>query len=279
MNSNYPTFIKTFLFLFLFIFSFCAAQEPLSNQQLEPLDKTTDVTQVKLKKEFVESIFSSFTLIFISEIGDKTFFLVMIYSMSNSALKIFFVTSSIMAFMTLAAVIVGYGFNYFLNRTIINWMAVISFTIFASMMYYNAYTKKTKLVEEKFKKQIKKLENKESQETTSGDKENNLNQPLIGIKQTKAALESVWPLVISLTIGELGDNSQVATIVLGAVQNFMGVVIGGTIAHACCTLVAISFGNLIAKKLTTTQINLASAIMFTMFAFLYLLEIFNIKFF
>jgi len=148
-------------------------------------------------------------------------------------------------------------------------------------MFYSAFKKESKLVEEKFKKTVKKLE-KEHQNNNEDDYRTIqlLNEPLISEnKKPPIVFNSIWPFIFSMVIGELGDNSQIATIIMAASKNFLGVIVGGSLAHACCTLVAILFGQFISKTITNRQIHLIGGVLFTIFAIAYLLEIYNIKFY
>lgn len=47
-----------------------------------------------------------------------------------------------------------------------------------------------------------------------------------------------------------GDRSQLTTIILGARESIVGVIIGGVLGHALCTGIAVVFGRMLAKRLS-----------------------------
>jgi putative Ca2+/H+ antiporter (TMEM165/GDT1 family) len=274
------------LILIGLMFSQCLTQNTTASKNFtlpNPTQNKSESEAFHLKEDqtdFYTSLISSFSLIFVSEIGDKTFFLVMIYSLSNSIIKTFIINAFAMSFMTLAAVIIGASFSLFINKTIINWIAFFLFAIFAGKMFHSAATKESKSIEEKFQKKLSKMEREKQKQDEKNadlkDQKKDLETPLIDDGKSKSGLfESVWPFIFALTIGELGDGSQVATVVMAAAQNFYGVLLGGCLAHMCCSLVAMIFGHFLGKHLSTRQILISGGVVFTIFAITYLFEIFG----
>ena len=68
-------------------------------------------------------------------------------------------------------------------------------------------------------------------------------------------------------LAEWGDRSQLSTIILGARENMVGTVLGGTIGHGLCTGLAVIGGRMIAQRISVRTVTLAGAFVFLFFAF------------
>ncbi len=51
-------------------------------------------------------------------------------------------------------------------------------------------------------------------------------------------------------LAEWGDRSQIATIILGAREDPVGVCIGGVLGHSVCTFIAVMGGRMIAQRIS-----------------------------
>ena len=51
-------------------------------------------------------------------------------------------------------------------------------------------------------------------------------------------------------LAEWGDRSQIATIILGARENPVGVCVGGVLGHAVCTFIAVMGGRIVAQRIS-----------------------------
>lgn len=68
-------------------------------------------------------------------------------------------------------------------------------------------------------------------------------------------------------LAEWGDRSQISTIILGARENMIGTVLGGTIGHGLCTGLAVIGGRMIAQRISVKTVTLVGAFVFLFFAF------------
>lgn len=117
---------------------------------------------------FISSFFRSFSLLLVSETMDKTFIIILYFATRLSPGKLFFYSSVSLIFMNSLSIIIGYSLPFLLYRTLIEWIALISF-IFMSFAYVNeAYNLEDETHEKKLNKTVKNehrsrlLEKKES---------------------------------------------------------------------------------------------------------------------
>ena len=67
-------------------------------------------------------------------------------------------------------------------------------------------------------------------------------------------------------LAEWGDRSQIATIVMAADINPIGVVVGGIIGHAVCTLMAVMGGKILAARVSEKTVHTIGGFLFLGFA-------------
>lgn len=104
---------------------------------------------------FFNSFFRSFSLLLISEVMDKSFIIILYFSTKLPPTKVLFFSGISLVFMNSISIIIGYSLPSLLYRTLIEWIALISF-IFLSFAYVNeAYHLEDESHEKKFTKTIK----------------------------------------------------------------------------------------------------------------------------
>jgi putative Ca2+/H+ antiporter (TMEM165/GDT1 family) len=236
------------------------------------------------KKNFRDSFLSGFSLIFISEIGDKTFFLTMIFAASNSFFKTLFLTGITMLSMNAISLLIGYSLPFLLYREYIDWIGIFVFLVFGIILLYQGFTMESKYIDEEFQEVAREIrsrtssvakfsdlvdvENKDLKENILGEKG---NEELTNKNISSKALTAT-AYITSLIVAELGDRSQITAIVIGAINNFYGVLLGTSLAFLLCIMTAIFFGNFLKKVLTTKELTLIGASVFLLFSLIYLLE-------
>jgi len=196
---------------------------------------------------FVQAI----SLIFVSELGDKTFFIAALLAARASKLLTFAGCAGALALMTAVSVVIGQVFHAVptsLTRglPIDDYVAIVSFLYFGvkSLLDANAVETDGEGIAEEREDAIETLE---------------------GVDVTGG-----WPLVVeacTLTIAaEIGDRSQLATIALAAAQNPFGVFLGGTAGHCIATGLAVLGGSFISKYLSERVIGIVGGVLFLAFA-------------
>jgi len=199
--------------------------------------------------------YQAFSLVLVSEIGDKTFFIAGLLAMKSG--KIVSFTGSIIALaaMTALSVIIGQLFHA-VPVSISNGIpckdlaAVIAFAFFG----------------------VKTL--KEALELKDGDSsgiEEEYSDAEEAVKGCRTIREiTAWGKIVS-TIGlvfaaEFGDRSFISTIALSAAQNPFSVGFGAISGHTIATSIAVTGGSYIAKHISEKTILSTGGCLFLVFA-------------
>jgi len=103
----------------------------------------------------INSFLRSFSLLLVSEVMDKTFLIILYFSTKLPSGKLLFFSGVSLLFMNCISIILGYSLPFLLYRSLIEWIALISF-IFLSFAYVNeAYYLDDDTHEQKINKRIK----------------------------------------------------------------------------------------------------------------------------
>ncbi len=201
--------------------------------------------------------YQAFSLIFLSEIGDKTFFIAGLLAMKTSRLVSFVGSLGALAVMTVISVCIGQLFHAvpsgFTNGLPLDdYAAVAAFTFFGIKTLKEAFD----------------IEDSEGGESTMDEE---LADAQDAVENSKTITETTaWAQIIS-TFGlvfaaEFGDRSFLATIALGAAQNPFSVAFGAVVGHAVATAIAVAAGATIAKYISEKVIGYIGGGLFLVFA-------------
>jgi putative Ca2+/H+ antiporter (TMEM165/GDT1 family) len=223
---------------------------------------------------FFQSLLSGLCLIFISELLDRTFFLNMIYGLNHSFFRTFIISSVTLLSLNFAALFLGKTMPFFFYRQILDWIAVFVFFFFGVFMVYDGVKSESHTMYEDF------VEVKDSIRKQSTDKKV-LEVPLLpqetdDQQEEIPIFESTWPFVTSLVLAECGDKSQITGVVIGAVYNFYGVLIGTSIGLLICIFVSIWAGKFLSKKINHKQMHILAGSIFLLFGVSYLMQVLNL---
>lgn len=208
--------------------------------------------------------YQAFSLVFLSEIGDKTFFIAGLLSMKTSRLISFTGSIGALAAMTILSCIIGQIFHAVPSGLaqglpLDDIAAVAAFTFFGLKTLKEAIdldpTKGNSGMDEEF------ADAEEAVETSEA------------IKQSTfwAQIASTFALVFA---AEFGDRSFLATIALSAAQNPFSVAGGAIAAHGVATGIAVLGGGVIAKYVSEKVIGYIGGSLFLAFAITTALGIF-----
>ena len=206
-----------------------------------------------MSESFIKSVSQSFTIIFLSELADKTFILVLIYASKLSWFPLLFTSLLSMALMNILAISIGYLVPLILVKGIIDWIGFFCFLIFGIVSINESLNMEATTVHDEMIKQ-KEEDEKNYQKLPDNDEENK------GI--LSVCLELFWLLCIS----EIGDKSEITTIAITAMFNFYGVLCGTMFAYFCTIIIATFLGNILSHYISEKQMNIIGGVIFLLFA-------------
>jgi len=197
--------------------------------------------------------YQAFSLVFLSEIGDKTFFVAGLLAAKLSRFISFVGSLGALAVMSIISVVIGQLFHA-VPAGIANGLplddvaAVLAFSYFGVKILMEA------------------LEMDEGGKTMM-DEELEEAEEVVGSSDTGdtkwAQIASIFALVFA---AEFGDRSFIATIALSAAQNPVSVATGAIAAHAVATGIAVIGGAYIAKYVPERVLGIIGGLLFLVFA-------------
>jgi Ca2+/H+ antiporter, TMEM165/GDT1 family len=207
-----------------------------------------------------EGFFASWSMILVSEIGDKTFFIACLMAMRNPRLIVFAGAIAALSAMTVLSALMGVLVPSLLSVRVTQGLAVILFTGFGIKILYDALTEEAS----------EDGENEEMAEAAAAIGRKDDDDEVSGVsapaRRWGRVLSPVLVQAFTLTfVAEWGDRSQIATIALAAAKNPYGVTLGGIVGHSICTGAAVMFGNLIASRISQRSVNLCGGALFVFF--------------
>ena len=230
---------------------------------------------------FKNSVLQSFGLILISEIGDNTFILCLVFSNKLPKFILVAVASSAMILMNLFSVLIGYSVPLIFYGSVMDWLAVIIFTILGIILLKDGGNEDNNITLLQRKETLR-IDNKlisieQKEKTTNendlasplipsefeGNDTNEFNKVEINSKQKKIL---IWSFFSSLAIAECGSRSQISTIIISSIYNIYGVVIGTSLAYIVCILLAVYLGKIISKFLTERILTYIGGFLFLLFS-------------
>jgi len=188
---------------------------------------------------------SSFAMIIVSELGDKTFFIAAILAMRQDRRFVFLGAAGALAAMTMLSAAIGQILPALLPPQYTHWAATLLFVYFGVQLLREAYGMFSKGEglgpSDELEETEKELEDKTSSST------------------------AVQAFVLTF-LAEWGDRSQIATIALSAARSPVGVTLGGVVGHGCCTALAVLGGRVLAARISERAIVASGGVLFLIFA-------------
>lgn len=193
------------------------------------------------------AFFASLALIFISELGDKTFFIAVILATRHPRSIVLAGAAAALAAMTVLSVALGQVFS-FLPPIYTHYAAIVLLVIFGLKALYDASQMTPASTQEVLE---------EAQEAVSAEE-----------KKLKLANNgAIFLETFILTfLAEWGDRTQIATITLATANNPWGVILGAVLGHFICALIAVWGGSLIAGRISERTITFTGGALFMVFA-------------
>lgn len=220
---------------------------------------------------FIHAFVASFSVIIVSELGDKTFFIAAIMAMRYNRLTVLAGAMLALGIMTCLSVLFGYA-TTIIPRIYTYYVSTALFAIFGVRMLREGL----KMSPDEGQEELEEVQ----AEIKKKDEELQRSKLANGTPDVEAGTgttlpQSKWHKLISpifiqaftLTfLAEWGDRSQLTTIILAARENPFGVAVGGTVGHCLCTGLAVIGGRMIAQKISVRTVTIIGGIVFLAFA-------------
>lgn len=211
--------------------------------------------------------YQAFSLVFVSEIGDKTFFIAGLLAMKTSKLISFIGSMGALIVMTIISVVIGQLFHAVPAGLLGEGMsipfddiaAVLAFAFFGIKILRDALA----------------MDDNDTSGGTMGEELEEAKKSVDGTDtMNKTTIQTILGIFTLVFAAEFGDRSFISTIALSAAQNPVSVAGGAIAAHALATGIAVSGGSVIAKYLSEKVIGIIGGTLFIVFAITTALGIF-----
>lgn len=193
--------------------------------------------------EFIYPFFISFLMIFVSELGDKTQLLVLLFSSKDKTFKILLGVAIGSFFSHGLAILFGSSLSLFENPILHHLIELITYSSFIFMGILSLLPKKEKL-------------------EMQGSKKENLLHKITNLKISYCLL-----IALCIMIGELGDKTFLASIGLGIQYSTykIALVLGAISAMVASDFIAIILGKFLNKYISEKTMQKLSGILFLIF--------------
>lgn len=234
------------------------------NNSNKPADimEDTDYFGVLHKSGFLNAFVASLSVIIVSELGDKTFFIAAILAMKSSRILVFVASMLALGIMTVLASGLGIATTV-IPRVYIHYTSIVLFIIFGIKMLIEGYQMSSDEAKEELEQVQSSIEKKDHQQANG--RNFTTEDPETGVIKTipevplKTKIKRKFLAFVSLAfietftmifIAEWGDRSQISTLVLAARENVYAVTIGALLGHFLCTGLAVLGGRFIAQMIS-----------------------------
>uniref|UniRef100_A0A8C9NZT9 GDT1 family protein n=1 Tax=Spermophilus dauricus TaxID=99837 RepID=A0A8C9NZT9_SPEDA len=233
-------------------------------------NKEDPATQTNLG--FIHAFVAAISVIIVSELGDKTFFIAAIMAMRYNRLTVLAGAMLALALMTCLSVLFGYATTV-IPRVYTYYVSTALFAIFGIRMLREGLKMSPDEGQEELEEVQAELKKKDEEFQRTkllngpGDVETGTSTT-IPQKKWLHFISPIFVQALTLTfLAEWGDRSQLTTIVLAAREDPYGVAVGGTVGHCLCTGLAVIGGRMIAQKISVRTVTIIGGVVFLAFAF------------
>ncbi|XP_034365342.1 putative divalent cation/proton antiporter TMEM165 [Arvicanthis niloticus] len=236
-----------------------------------PVHTNREDTAAQTNLGFIHAFVAAISVIIVSELGDKTFFIAAIMAMRYNRLTVLAGAMLALALMTCLSVLFGYATTV-IPRVYTYYVSTALFAIFGIRMLREGL----KMSPDEGQEELEEVQAELKKKDEEFQRTKLLNGPDVETGTSTAIPQKKWLHFISpifvqaLTLtflAEWGDRSQLTTIVLAAREDPYGVAVGGTVGHCLCTGLAVIGGRMIAQKISVRTVTIIGGIVFLAFAF------------
>lgn len=268
-NSSLAVVFLYSFYLFSSLVS-CESNEVISDNSKESEKEVSlSPAEVLAKKgtlvsddDFIHGFLAALSVIIVSELGDKTFFIAAIMAMKNPRLIVFAGAITSLALMHVMASFFGSATTIF-PRIFTFYLSSLLFAVFGIKMIYESYHMSANEGQEEFEEVNEELRKREDKESRGDLESGNYRSEVTAMSQMSKIFIQSFTMT---TLAEWGDRSQLATVILAAREDVYGVCVGGILGHALCTGLAVIGGRIIATRISVKTVTLIGGIVFILFA-------------
>ena len=252
-----------------------------------------------MKTSFLSSIAYSFSFVFITDLTDKSVFLIILLSQKLPSLILFIVSLFSVLLMNCFSILVGCYIPKLISLEYLEIIACFLFITFGIISIYESIKKESKVKDliEETKKELNDSEennnyilmNEESEtnyesstelsfhsilKTKSNTSEISINNnSIINDPNNEINTGLIIAIILMLCLSDFGDKSQIAVITMAAIYDLYGVLIGSSLALLGTVTIAVLFGAWICDKISPKILLFIGGILFLIFGFEVLINI------
>nr|XP_003221623.2 PREDICTED: transmembrane protein 165 [Anolis carolinensis] len=237
-----------------------------------PVHPVSEDSTEKTNLGFIHAFVAAISVIIVSELGDKTFFIAAIMAMRYNRLTVLAGAMLALGLMTCLSVLFGYATTV-IPRVYTYYVSTALFAIFGIRMLREGLKMSADEGQEELEEVQAELKKKDEELQRTkllngpGDVETGTG-PAMPQRKWLHFISPIFVQAFTLTfLAEWGDRSQLTTIVLAAREDPYGVAVGGTVGHSLCTGLAVIGGRMIAQKISVRTVTIIGGIVFLAFAF------------
>ncbi|XP_054712868.1 transmembrane protein 165-like [Uloborus diversus] len=218
---------------------------------------------------FIHGFVAAISVIIVSEIGDKTFFIAAILAMRFSRVTVFLGAMSALTIMTILSACLGFATTV-IPRMYTHYISTALFAIFGLKMLKEGYSMSPDEGQEEYDEVQKHILKREIESGSPADIESGIIK-IERLKRIRQKLMVFFSRIFleSFTmtfLAEWGDRSQLTTIILAAREDAIGVTLGAVIGHGICTSIAVIGGRIIAQRISVRSVTFIGGVVFLIFA-------------
>ena len=239
-----------------------------------------------MKTSFLSSIAYSFSFVFVTDLTDKSVFLIILLTQKIPTLILFIISLFSVLLMNYLSILVGCYITKLISLVYLEIIACILFITFGILSIIESQKKENQVKDlmEKTKKELNYSENDDYQlmsEDIETNYESNSELKYSSTLRTNSNTSNlnvinennnneintglIIAIIIMLCLSDFGDKSQITVMTMAAIYDFYGILIGSTLALVGTVTIAILFGTWICDKISTKLLFLIGGILFLIF--------------
>lgn len=219
---------------------------------------------------FIHGFVAAVSVIVVSELGDKTFFIAAILAMRHSRITVFLGAISALTVMTILSAVLGFA-TTIIPRTYTHYISTALFAIFGLKMLKEGYSMSVDEGQEEYEEVQRDLSSRENEyDKQLDDVETGVirkNRMRTFKRKLMIFVSRIFLESFTMTfLAEWGDRSQLTTIILAAREDAVGVTLGAILGHSLCTALAVVGGRIVAQRISVRSVTLIGGVVFLIFA-------------